>query len=132
MIGNTIEYLQANNLIYKIMEMIQNNPVFDDLKPVQASDIVNLSLDILRILIQIHDDSTDDKKRDIKLIEEISESSYSFVGFADISMTCQRYNNKDLTDFLSALGDIEDKTALLSEIRKEGRLNQIEKMKKGI
>lgn len=132
MIGNTIEYLQANNLIYKIMEMIQNNPVFDDLKPVQASDIVNLSLDILRILIQIHDDSTDDKKRDIKLMEEISESSYSFVGFADISMTCQRYNNKDLTDFLSALGDIEDKTALLSEIRKEGRLNQIEKMKKGI
>lgn len=116
MIGNTIEYLQANNLIIKNMGMIQNNPIFDDLKPIQPSDIVNLSLDLLRILIQIHDDSTDDKQRDIDLMEDITESSNSFIRFADISIACQRYNNKDLMDYLSALGDVKDKDALLSKI----------------
>ena len=54
MIGNTAEYLQANNLILQIMEMIQGKSIFDELKPCEPSDIVNLSLDILKSLMEIH------------------------------------------------------------------------------
>ena len=124
MIGNTIEYLQANNLILKIMEMIKGNPIFNDLKPLEPSDIVNLSLDILRILVQIHDDSSDDQQRDIRIMEEIAESSNNFVRFADISIDCQRSLNRDLMDYLLALGDAEDKHELLNRILFERRNQQ--------
>lgn len=123
MIGNTAEYLQANNLILQIMEMIQGKSIFDELKPCEPSDIVNLSLDILKSLMEIHclEDSEESKSK-MRIMSEISESSNCFVNFADISIDCQRSNNKDLKDVLLALGTANDIDDLISKILIHGRL----------
>lgn len=123
MIGNTPEYFRANNLIMQIMEIINSSNLFDDLKPLQASDIVNLSLDILRIIIQIHTDSDRDEcQSKINLIEDISESPNDFVRFANISIDCQRSNNEDLKNVLHALGTADDIEELITKILIYGRL----------
>ena len=123
MIGNTVEYLQANNLILKIMEMIQGKSIFDELKPLQASDIVNLSLDILRILLEIHvDDDSEECHDKVRFMRDISESANSFVRFADISIDCQRSNNEDLKKVIHALGEADDIDDLITKILVYGRL----------
>ena len=123
MIGNTVEYLQANNLILQNMEMIKGKSIFDDLKPLQASDIVNLSLDILRILLQIHcEESPEESDSKRQLIQDISESANSFVKFADISIDCQRSHDEDLKNVLLALGTAKDIDELISKILIYGRL----------
>lgn len=121
MIGNTIEYLQANNLILKNMEMIEGKSIFDELKPVQPSDIVNLSLDLLRIFLQIHcDEDSDESKSKKRTIQDISESANSFVKFADISIDYQRSFNKDLMDMLQAFGTVRDKDDFITRILVHG------------
>ena len=123
MIGNTIEYLQANNLILQIMQMIQGKSIFDDLKPLEASDIVNLSLDLLRILMEIHcDEDSAESQSKMRTVQDISESANSFVKFADVSIDCQRSNNKDLADVLLALGTAKDIEELINKILVYGRL----------
>ena len=123
MIGNTVEYLQANNLILKIMEMIQGKSIFDELKPLQASDIVNLSLDILRILLEIHVDENSEECQDkVRFMRDISKSANSFVRFADISIDCQRSNNEDLKKVIHALGEADDIDDLITKILVYGRL----------
>lgn len=123
MIGNTVEYLQANNQILRIMEMIEGKSIFDELKPLEASDIVNLSLDILRILMEIHcDDNSEESQSKMRTVQDISESANSFVKFADISIDCQRSHNKDLRDVLLALGTAKDIDELISKILIYGRL----------
>jgi len=123
MIGNTSEYFQANNLIIQIMEMIKGNSLFDDIRPLQSSDIVNLALDILRIIVQIHnDDDRDEARSKMRTIHDISESSNSFLSFADISIDCQRSNNDDLKNVLLALGTANDIDELITKILVYGRL----------
>lgn len=117
MIANSLEYLQANNQTLQIMNKIEGNKIFNDLKPIAPSDIVNLSLDILRILIQIHcDDDSDESRNNQRLIQDISESSNSFVRFADISIDVNQSNNQELKDVLSAIGTVEDKGDFISRI----------------
>ena len=123
MIGNTVEYLQANNQILHIMEMIEGKSIFDELKPIQASDIVNLSLDILRILMEIHcDENAKESQSKMRTVQDISESANSFVKFADISIDCQRSHNKDLRDVLLALGTAKDIEELITKILVNGGL----------
>ena len=123
MIGNTVEYLQANNQILQIMEMIKGKSIFDELKPLEASDIVNLSLDILRILMEIHcDENAEESQSKMRTMMDISESANSFVRFADISIDCQRSNNKDLADVLLALGTAKDIDGLITKILVHGSL----------
>lgn len=123
MIGNTVEYLQANNLILQIMKMIEGKSIFDELKPLEPSDVVNLSLDILRILIQIHCDEDSEESHDrMRTIQDISESSNSFVKFADISIDCQKSFNNDLKDVLLALGNAKDTEELITKILIHGGL----------
>lgn len=116
MIGNTLEYLQANNQTFQIMQMIRGNPIFNDLKPITPSEVVNLSLDILRILIQIHDESGEDVRGNQRLIQDISESSNSFVRFADISIDVHNSNNEDLINLLEVLAKADDKEELISRM----------------
>lgn len=116
MIGNTLEYLQANNQTFQIMKMIEGNPIFNDLKPITPSQIVNLSLDILRILIQIHDESGEDVRSNQRLIEDISESSNSFVRFADISIDVHKSNNDNLIQLLEVFAKVDDKDDFISRM----------------
>ena len=123
MIGNTPEYFQANNLIIQIMEVIKGNSLFDELRYADASDIVNLALDILRIIIQIHNEEDRDEARSKKgTIHDISESANSFVRFADISIDCQRSLNEDSIKVLSAFNQAEDIEELINKILIHGRL----------
>lgn len=123
MIGNTVEYLQADNLILQIMDMIEGKSIFDELKPLQAADIVNLSLDLLRILMKIHcEDDHEESQSNMKIMMDISKSSNSFVNFADISIDCQRSHNEDLKKVLHALGTAEDIDDLITKILVYGRL----------
>lgn len=123
MIGNTVEYLQADNLILQIMEMVKGKSIFDELKPLEPSDIVNLSLDILKLLMEIHcDDDHEESQSKMRTIQDISESSNSFVGFADISIDCQRSHNNDLKDVLLALGTAKDIEGLITKILVHGGL----------
>ncbi len=123
MLGNTVEYLQADNQILQIMEMIKGKSIFDELKPCEPSDIVNLSLDILRILMDIHClDGSDESEKKRRLIQDISESSNCFVKFMDISIDCQRDLNKNLKDVLLALGSANDIDELISKILIYGSL----------
>ena len=116
MIGNTLEYLQANNQTFQIIQMIEGNPIFDDIKPITPSEVVNLSLDILRILIQIHGESGEDVMDNQRLIQDISESSNSFVRFADISIDVHNSNNEDLINILEVLAKADDKEELISRM----------------
>ncbi len=51
-----------------------------------------------------------------RLIQDISESSNSFVRFADISIDVGQSNNQELEDVLSAIGTVEDKGDFISRI----------------
>ena len=116
MIGNTLEYLQANNQTFHIMKMIEGNPIFNDLKPITPSEVVNLSLDILRIIVQIHDESGEDVRSNQRLIEDISESSNSFVRFADISIDVHKSNNDNLIQLLEVFAKVDDKDDFISRM----------------
>lgn len=116
MIGNTLEYLQANNQTFQIMKMIEGNPIFNDLKPITPSKIVNLSLDILRILIQIHDESGEDVRQSQRIIQDISESSNNFVRFADISIDVHESNNDNLIQLLEVFAKVDDKDDFISRM----------------
>lgn len=123
MIGNTVEYLQANNQILRIMEMIEGKSIFDELKPLEASDIVNLSLDILRILMEIHcDENAEESQSKMRTMMDISESSNSFVRFAENSISCQKSQNEDLKNVLLALGSAKDIDDLINKILVYGSL----------
>ena len=124
MIGNTSEYFQANNLIFYIMDMIKGDSIFDDLsKRIEPSDIVNLALDILRLMIQIHvEEDKAEARGKVRTIEDICESSKSFVNFADISIDCQRSNNDDCIKVFSALNKAEDIDDIITKILVYGRL----------
>lgn len=121
MIGNCMEYLSANNKVIQIMRMIQGNPIFDDLKPIQSSDIVDLSLEVLRILIQIHDESSEDKQRSIRMIQDIAESSNCFIRFAEESRRIQIADNIYFMEVLSAIGKVEDRRALICDLTSRKR-----------
>ena len=103
MMGNGIEYLPANRKVMQIMEMIQGNPIFDDLKPIDESEIVDLALDILSILIQIHDGHPKKEGR-VRLIQEIAESSNSFMICAE---DMRRVNNNDCRFIMDLLSEID-------------------------
>ena len=123
MIGNTPEYFQANNLIFRIMDMINGCSLFDDLKPLQESDIVNLALDILKIIVSIHAFGNSKESHDNQgAIQDISESSNHFVNFADIVIECQRSKNEDLRKVFIALTDAKDVDALIDKILINGAL----------
>ena len=123
MIGNTPEYFQANNLILYIMDIIKGNSLFDELRPIEPSDIVNLALDILRIMIQIHNEEDQaESQSKMRTIQDICESSNSFVRFADISIDCQRSNNDDLKNVLLSLGTAKDMEELITKILVYGSL----------
>ena len=83
MIGNSLEYLSANNKIIQIMKMIQGDSIFDELKPIQASGIVDLSLTFFKLFIQIPSESGEDKDDKIRLIQDMAESSNTFIRFAE-------------------------------------------------
>ena len=117
MIGNTVEYLQANNLILQIMDMIEGNRIFNEIKPIQPSDIVNLSLYLLKILIEIHVEEGSEKSQSQKrIIEDITESIHSFNEFSDDSINSQTKQNKDLMDVLLAFGTAKDKEGLIIKL----------------
>ena len=116
MLGNTPEYIEANAQILEISQMIDANPIFDELKPYTSSDIVNLSLSILRKLIQIHDESCRDIPESQRLIQDISESSYEFIKFSEDCIDEQRRKNEDLKDVLLAIETLDDKEDFIHEI----------------
>ena len=124
MIGNTPEYFQANNLIFYIMDMIKGDSIFDELsKRIEPSDIVNLALDLLRLMIQIHvEEDKAEARGKIRTIEDICESSNSFVNFAEISIDCQRSFNDDCIKVFSALNKAEDIDEIITKILVHGRL----------
>ena len=123
MIGNTVEYLQADNLILQIMDMIKGKSIFDELKPCEPSDIVNLSLDILKSLMEIHCiEESEESQSKMRTMMDISESGNSFVRFAEISIDCQRSRNEDLKNVLMALGTAKDIDDLINKILVYGGL----------
>ena len=121
MIGNCMEYLSANNKVIQISKMIYGNPVFDDLKPMQSSDIVDLALEVLRIIIQIHDESGEDTRESIRFMQDISESLNCFIRFAEDEKRRQSIDNIYFMEVLSAIGEVKDRGALISDLirRKE-------------
>ena len=124
MIGNTPEYFQANNLIFKIMDMMKGDSIFDEIsKRIEPSDIVNLALDILRIFMEIHtEDIRSEAMEKMRTLQDITESDNSFVRFADISIDCQRSNNADCIKVFSSLNKAEDLEELITKILIYGRL----------
>lgn len=130
MIANTLEYLYANAQIMKIIDMIEKDCILDGLEPIKPSDVVNLSLDLLRIFIGIHhvpnEDyifsneykslSNEDNQGLIDNIREMSESEMAFLKYADKTIDSQRKNNETLQDVLLAIETIDDKELLINKI----------------
>ena len=116
MIANTLEYLYANTQIMEIIELIERDSLLDEIKPIKPSDIVNLGLALLRIFIDIHQDSTEDNQGMIDDIKKLSESPLAFVRYANNTIDNQRSNNETLQDVLLAIETIDDKDLLINKI----------------
>lgn len=116
MIANTLEYLYANTQIMEIIELIERDSLLDEIKPIKPSDIVNLGLALLRIFIDIHQDSTEDNHAMIENIKKLSESPLAFVRYANNTIDNQRSNNETLQDVLLAIETIDDKDLLINKI----------------
>ncbi len=116
MIANTLEYLYANTQIMEIIELIERDSLLDEIKPIKPSDIVNLGLALLRIFIDIHQDSTEDNQGMIDDINKLSESPLAFVRYANNTIDNQRSNNETLQDVLLAIETIDDKDLLINKI----------------
>ena len=116
MIENSLEYLYANAQVMQIMDSLKGNPILNDLEPIVPSDIVNLSLDLLRIFIQIHDESSEDVNDKMRLLQDISESAKAFLDFSEDEIDFSRHKNNQLCDVLLAIETIDDKDLLIKKI----------------
>ncbi len=125
MIAHTLEYLYANAQIKEIIDIIDRDCLLDVINPITPSDIVNLSINLLRIFIEIHhapfdlndlaisDKDKDSLKKDIK---NILESDIAFVRYANNAINSQRSKNETLQDVLLAMETIDDKDLLINKI----------------
>lgn len=125
MIAHTLEYLYANAQIKEIIDIIDRDCLLDEINPITPSDIVNLSINLLRIFIEIHhvpfdlndlaisDKDKDSLKKDIK---NILESDIAFVKYANNAINSQRSKNETLQDVLLAIETIDDKELLINKI----------------
>lgn len=125
MIAHTLEYLYANAQIKEIIDIIDRDCLLDEINPITPSDIVNLSINLLRIFIEIHhvpfdlndlaisDKDKDSLKKDIK---NILESDIAFVKYANNAINSQRSKNETLQDVLLAMETIDDKDLLINKI----------------
>lgn len=116
MIGNSLEYLYGNAQIMEIMEALKGNPILHELEPIVPSDIINLSLNLLRIFIQIHDESAEDVNDKMRIIQDISESAKAFLDYSEDEIDFARHKNNRLCDVLLAIETIDDKDLLIKKI----------------
>jgi len=116
MIGNSLEYLYGNAQVMEIMEALKGNPILHELEPIVPSDIINLSLNLLRIFIQIHDESAEDVNDKMRIIQDISESAKAFLDYSEDEIDFARHKNNRLCDVLLAIETIDDKDLLIKKI----------------
>lgn len=115
MIGNTLEYLYANALIMEIMDMIEGDSNLHDLKPICPSDVVNLSLRILKIFMGLHAESLEDNQNE-KTLNLMTEFSEYFINESNIMIFNSKSRNETLQDVLYAIETIDDKDLLINKI----------------
>ena len=106
LLGNTPEYSQTNKLIIGLMEDIDKHPIFDNIAPMGASEIVNLSLEILRDFIIIHSHDGEDsnyidgvRKRLIEMVN----SSLDFTLYSRAIIGLHDAYNEEINDILSLI-----------------------------
>lgn len=116
MMGNSLEYLYGNAQVMEIMEALKGNPILHELEPIVPSDIINLSLNLLRIFIQIHDESAEDVNDKMRIIQDISESAKAFLDYSEDEIDFARHKNNRLCDVLLAIETIDDKDLLIKKI----------------
>ena len=116
MMGNSLEYLYANAQVMQIMDSLKGNPILNDLEPIVLSDVVNLSLNLLRIFIQIHDESSEDVNGKMRILQDISESAKAFLDFSEDEIDFSRHKNNQLCDVLLAIETVDDKDLLINKI----------------
>lgn len=114
--GNSLEYLYGNAQVMEIMEALKGNPILHELEPIVPSDIINLSLNLLRIFIQIHDESAEDVNDKMRIIQDISESAKAFLDYSEDEIDFARHKNNRLCDVLLAIETIDDKDLLIKKI----------------
>ena len=100
----------------EIMEALKGNPILHELEPIVPSDIINLSLNLLRIFIQIHDESAEDVNDKMRIIQDISESAKAFLDYSEDEIDFARHKNNRLCDVLLAIETIDDKDLLIKKI----------------
>ena len=78
MIAQSSEYTFANVTSIKIAEMLDDIKTFDHFIKIEQHDIINVSLDILRMLCAIHDEDIELPDGAVENFKKIAEENRVF------------------------------------------------------
>ena len=117
MISQSCEYNFTNAKTLNIMEMLSNNKEFEHFIDVKPSDIINLALNILGLLVEVHDKETTHDNEDIEIYKNLIDDNRKFANYSGLSFAVSRANNNELNELFLNICENKELSSLVKEMQ---------------
>lgn len=98
------------------MEMLNNNEEFKHIVRINPSDILNLALDLLSVVIETHDDETTSNDESIELYKSLIDNNKKFGNYSALSFAVSRASNDELNEKLIAISKNKELSNLVKSM----------------
>ena len=122
MIAQSCEYTYTNVKTLNIMELLSNNKEFEHLFDVRPSDIINLALNLLGLLVEVHDKETSHDDLDVEIYKGLIDDNKKFANYSTLSFAVSRANNDEINELFLTLSENKSLSNLVKEMQEGERL----------
>lgn len=116
MISQSCDYTFTNVKTLQIMEMINNNEEFSHIFDIKASDIINLALNLLGLIVEVHDKETTHNDEHIEIHKTLIDDNKQFAGYSALAIAVSRAHNNELNEVLLNISENKELTNLIQSM----------------
>lgn len=117
MIAQSCDYTFTNIKTLAIMEKLGNNKEFEHILKLNASDIINLALNILDLIVRVHDKETTHDAEDIEIYKSLIDDNKKFASYSALTFAVSRANNDELNEILLSISENKELSNLIKSMQ---------------
>ena len=117
MISQSCDYTFTNLKTLQIMEMLNNNEEFKHIIDMKASDVLNLALNLLGLIVEVHDKETTHNDEHIEIHKSLIDDNKKFANYSALAFAVSRAQNSKLNETLLNISENKELTNLIKSMQ---------------
>ena len=116
MISQSCDYTFTNVKTLQIMEMLNNNEEFKHILNINASDVLNLALNVLGLIVEVHDKETTHDDEHVEIHKTLIDDNKQFANYSALAFAVSRAHNTELNEVLLNISENKELTNLVKSM----------------